>query len=277
MKAKLRQWIAMLMTLIMVFSSAPVGVLADEAAPAGTVVETRTEDGALNGENATVVTGMKTETRGLSLRRVAAYKNTWHVVFTDGGATVAEQYLLPGETMIVPQVQETANHKFTGWVKQSGYGAGAAPVGQAFTDALAQDETTVYAAAYQDVYYLFFHDVDEQDGRVLRTKEWVVGKTTDALTTSDVRPSLSGNQEFECWLEGGAPAQATYENLTGDVHLYPDVATGHWITFDVDGGAAIEPEFVVGNTVRLPTRCVRATALTAGSTRPARPSPSAAR
>ncbi len=250
MKAKLRQWIAMLMTLIMVFSSAPVGVLADEAAPAGTVVETRTEDGALNGEDATVVTGMKTETRGLSLRRVAAYKNTWHVVFTDGGATVAEQYLLPGETMIVPQVQETANHKFTGWVKQSGYGADAAPVGQAFTDALAQDETTVYAAAYQDVYYLFFHDVDEQDGRVLRTKEWVVGETTDALTTSDVRPSLSGNQEFEGWLEGGAPAQATYENLTGDVHLYPDVATGHWITFDVDGGAAIEPEFVVGNTVR---------------------------
>ena len=120
MKARLRQYTAIMLAVLMIVTSLPTASLADEV----------------------TVSGEHQDTQTFSLRSVRPYEFTLHDIFqNEAGDTVAQQYVRNGETLIPPASPSKEGHRFTGWVDAED-GATPAPVDQVITG-LTQDEVKI--------------------------------------------------------------------------------------------------------------------------------------
>ena len=219
MKARLRQYTAIMLAVLMIVTSLPTAALADEV----------------------TVSGEHQDTQTFSLRSVRPYDFTLHAIFqNEAGDTVAQQYVRNGETLIPPASPSKEGHRFTGWVDAED-GATPAPVDQVITG-LTQDEVKIYKPAFTQVYYVFFLDTD---GRVIETREGATGETimADASFAVDPETGITG-----WYLDAGLTQPVSSVVLANEnVLLYPKVESGHWIEFDSDGGTYQPPIFVLPN------------------------------
>ena len=155
--------------------------------------------------------------------------------FYKDGTLVDTQYVMSGDTVYAPASPEKTGSKFTGWKDADG---------NVFAEKTVESATGKvyrYEATFEPVYYVFF--LNDKDA-VYTTKE---GTSGDQITTTDVTFPLPADQGIVGWYydaEYNQPAGDTIYIGNENITLYPEVATGHWLTFESDGGSYIAPVFV---------------------------------
>ena len=218
MENKLRRGLALLMTLIMLISCAPMDALAAIVPVSG---GTQTSD-------------------GLSLFSIVKPPvATVTYVFMNGTEEFARQILKNGETLNNPGTPK-ADKEFVGWFDESGNQLTfpiTASVGSA-------SFTVTVNARFADVYFVFFTN---EKGEVMVTKK---GANGDTISTEGVTYPVGNEQSIIGWNYTGNeddPLISEVKLEGKDVTLKAVVKDGHWITFDSQGGTYVEPAFVKGN------------------------------
>ena len=218
MENKLRRGLALLMTLIMLISCAPMDALAAIVPVSG---GTQTSD-------------------GLSLFSIVKPPvATVTYVFMNGTEEFARQILKNGETLNNPGTPK-ADKEFVGWFDESGNQLTfpiTASVGSA-------SFTVTVNAQFVDVNFVFFTN---PSGEVMVTKK---GANGDTISTEGVTYPVGNEQSIIGWNYTGNeddPLISEVKLEGKDVTLKAVVKDGHWITFDSQGGTYVEPAFVKGN------------------------------
>ena len=218
MENKLRRGLALLMTLIMLISCAPMDALAAIVPVSG---------------------GTQTSS-GVSLKSIVKPPvATTTYVFMNGTEEFARQILKNGQTLNNPgtPTADSANKEFVGWFDESGNQLTfpiTASVGSA-------SSTITVNARFADVYFVFFTN---EKGEVMVTKK---GKNGNTITTDGVTYPVGNEQTIVGWKDESGNIVTSVKLEHKDVTLTAIVANGHWITFDSQGGTYVEPAFVKGN------------------------------
>ena len=216
MENKLRRGLALLMTLIMLISCAPMDALAAIVPVSG---------------------GTQTSS-GVSLKSIVKPPvATTTYVFMNGTEEFARQILKNGEALNNPGTPDSGspNKEFTGWRD----GDNNAPVFGAVT--VTDTKTITYHAQFADVYFVFFTN---EKGEVMVTKK---GKNGNTITTDGVTYPVGNEESIVGWEDAnGSPVSSVTLNGS-DVTLKAKVEKGHWITYDSQGGTYVAPAFVKGN------------------------------
>ena len=216
MENKLRRGLALLMTLIMLISCAPMDALAAIVPVSG---------------------GTQTSS-GVSLKSIVKPPvATTTYVFMNGTEEFARQILKNGEALNNPGTPDSGspNKEFTGWRD----GDNNAPVFGAVT--VTDTKTITYHAQFADVYFVFFTN---EKGEVMVTKK---GKNGDTISTDGVTYPVGNEQTIVGWKDASGKLVSSVTLNGSDVTLTAKVENGHWITYDSQGGTYVAPAFVKGN------------------------------
>ena len=216
MENKLRRGLALLMTLIMLISCAPMDALAAIVPVSG---------------------GTQTSS-GVSLKSIVKPPvATTTYVFMNGTEEFARQILKNGEALNNPGTPDSGspNKEFTGWRD----GDNNAPVFGAVT--VTDTKTITYHAQFADVYFVFFTN---EKGEVMVTKK---GKNGDTISTDGVTVPVGNEQTIVGWKDASGKLVSSVTLNGSDVTLTAKVENGHWITYDSQGGTYVAPAFVKGN------------------------------
>ena len=218
MENKLRRGLALLMTLIMLISCAPMDALAAIVpVPGGT----QTSD-------------------GFALKSIVKPPvATVTYVFMNGTEEFARQILEERQTLNNPGTPkaDSANEEFVGWFDESGNQLTfpiTASVGSA-------SSTVTVNAQFADVYFVFFTN---PNGEVMVTKK---GHKGDTITTADVSYPVGNEESIVGWKDASGNLVSSVTLNGRDVTLTARVENGHWITYDSQGGTYVAPAFVKGN------------------------------
>lgn len=218
MENKLRRGLALLMTLIMLISCAPMDALAAIVPVSG---------------------GTQTSS-GVSLKSIVKPPvATTTYVFMNGTEEFARQILKNGETLNNPgtPTADSANKEFVGWFDESGNQLTfpiTASVGSA-------SSTVTVNARFADVYFVFFTN---PSGEVMVTKK---GKKGDTISTEGVTYPVGNEESIVGWEDASGNLVPSVTLNGSDVTLKARVENGHWITYDSQGGTYVAPAFVKGN------------------------------
>lgn len=219
MENKLRRGLALLMTLIMLISCAPMDALAAIVPVSG---------------------GTQTSS-GVSLKSIVKPPVATHTyIFKNGDAEFARQIVKGGETLNNPGTPDSgsANREFTGWLDDNNQ----APVFGAVT--VTETKEITYHAQFADVYFVFFTN---PDGEVMVTKK---GANGEKISTDGVTYPVGNEQSIIGWNYTGNeddPLISEVKLEGKDVTLKAVVKDGHWITYDSQGGTYVAPAFVKAN------------------------------
>lgn len=216
MENKLRRGLALLMTLIMLISCAPMDALA-------AIVP---------------VSGGTQTSPGLSLLSIVKPPvATVTYVFMNGTEEFARQILKNGQTLNNPGTPDSGspNKEFTGWRD----GDNNAPVFGAVT--VTDTKTITYHAQFADVYFVFFTN---EKGEVMVTKK---GANGDTISTDGVTYPVGNEQSIVGWKDASGNLVSSVTLNGRDVTLTAKVENGHWITYDSQGGTYVAPAFVKAN------------------------------
>ena len=218
MENKLRRGLALLMTLIMLISCAPMDALAAIVPVSG---GTQTSD-------------------GFTLKSIVKPPVATHTyIFKNGDTEFARQIVKDGESLNNPgtPAASSPNKEFTGWRD----GDNNAPVFGAVT--VTETKEITYHAQFADVYFVFFTN---PSGEVMVTKK---GANGDTISTEGVTYPVGNEQSIIGWNYTGNeddPLISEVKLEGKDVTLKAVVKDGHWITYDSQGGTYVAPAFVKG-------------------------------
>ena len=216
MENKLRRGLALLMTLIMLISCAPMDALAAIVPVSG---------------------GTQTSPGITLLSIVQKPVATTTYVFMNGTEEFARQILKDGETLNNPGTPDAGspNKEFTGWLDDNNQ----APAFGAVN--VTETKTITYHAQFADVYFVFFTN---PNGEVMVTKK---GANGDTISTDGVTYPVGNEESIVGWEDAnGSPVSSVTLNGS-DVTLKAKVEKGHWITYDSQGGTYVAPAFVKAN------------------------------
>ena len=216
MENKLRRGLALLMTLIMLISCAPMDALAAIVPVSG---------------------GTQTSPGITLLSIVQKPVATTTYVFMNGTEEFARQIVKDGEILNNPGTPKAGspNKEFTGWLDDNNQ----APAFGAVT--VTETKTITYHAQFADVYFVFFTN---PNGEVMVTKKGMNGET---IFTKDITYPVGNEQSIIGWNYTGNEDDPLISEvkLDGkDVTLKAVVKDGHWITYDSQGGTYVAPKFV---------------------------------
>lgn len=167
--------------------------------------------------------------------------------FYVGEKMVDEQIVKNNDELLEPATPEKKGHRFTGWVDETG--APFTKFGE--QSGITENKTITLHAEFKEVYYVYFHAPSEngENGNIVKTKE---GTTGNKITFEDVTFAHEPNESITGWYTDKNYAPKTkVESVTlekANVDLYAKVETGHWITFDSNGGSYVAPQFVTDTT-----------------------------
>ena len=215
MENKLRRGLALLMTLIMLISCAPMDALA-------AIVP---------------VSGGTQISSGVSLKSIVKPPVATHTyIFMNGDTEFARQIVKGGESLNNPGTPDSGspNREFTGWRD----GDNNAPVFGAVT--VTETKEITYHAQFDDVYFVFFTN---EKGEVMVTKK---GKNGNTITTDGVTYPVGNEQTIVGWKNESGNIVTSVKLEHKDVTLTAIVANGHWITYDSQGGTYVAHAFVKG-------------------------------
>ena len=220
MENKLRRGLALLMTLIMLISCAPMDALA-------AIVP---------------VSGGTQASEGVSLLSIVQKPVATHTyIFKNGDTEFARQILKDGETLNNPGTPDAGspNKEFTGWYDAQEGGNQLTSFGEVHVGNTSVTHT--YYARFADVYFVFFTN---PSGEVMVTKKGANGET---IFTKDITYPVGNEQSIIGWNYTGSendPLISEVKLEGGDVTLKAVVKDGHWITYDSQGGTYVAPAFV---------------------------------
>ena len=220
MENKLRRGLALLMTLIMLISCAPMDALAAIVPVSG---------------------GTQTSS-GVSLKSIVKPPVATHTyVFMNGDKEFARQILKDGETLNNPGTPDAGspNKEFTGWYDAQEGGNQLTSFGDKVT--VTETKPLTYYARFADVYFVFFTN---PNGDVMVTKKGANGET---IFTKDITYPVGNEESIVGWEDASGNLVPSVTLNGSDVTLKARVENGHWITYDSQGGTYVAPAFVKGN------------------------------
>ena len=216
MENKLRRGFALLMTLIMLISCAPMDALAAIVPVSG---GTQTSD-------------------GFALKSIVKPPVATHTyVFMNGDTEFARQIVKGGESLNNPGTPDSGspNKEFTGWLDENHQAPAFGEVN------VTETKTITYHAQFDDVYFVFFTN---KKGEVMVTEK---GKAGDTIFTDGVTYPVGNEESIVGWKDKNGNTVTSVTLTDHDVTLTADVVSGHWITYDSQGGTYVAPAFVKGN------------------------------
>ena len=164
-----------------------------------------------------------------------------------------KQILSAGETLNVPETPERNGYIFEGWFGEdnsefTNFGQEEGPLEENRT-------TNLYARYTEKVYYVFYKAGNDETSKILATQRY--DQIGAVVETEKVQLGTEENKAFLGW-STAQNAEKPDEEIRipedgSDLVLYPVIVDVHWITFDSQGGSAIEPVYVrTGETTEEP-------------------------
>ena len=197
-------------------------------------------------DDASSVTEVATNTQSFDANHFSIYvitgvndvKLTTFNFVDANGQIVSTQIVKTGDELITPTAPDVAGKAFVEWqengTKFDGFGV----------QNITKTETRTITAKYEDALYVYFLKPD--GSQIMRTEKVGDHEEHDFTTVSydvDSTHKLVGWAANQNGTDDIAKNIAVPEGSTS-VNVYAIIEEGHWVTFDSDGGSAIDSQFV---------------------------------
>ena len=158
--------------------------------------------------------------------------------FVANEKSVSTQIVKTGDTLITPTAPDIAGKAFVEWQengsKFDGFGV----------QTITKTETRTITAKYEDALYVYFYN--PEGTQIMRTEKVADHKDHDYSHVSydvDATHKLVGWAAIQNGTDDITKNIAVPEGSTS-VNVYAIIKEGYWVTFDSDGGSAIDSQFV---------------------------------
>ena len=196
-------------------------------------------------DDASTVTEVATNTQSFDANHFSIYVITGEKKvelttfnFVAEGNTVSTQIVKTGDTLITPTAPDIAGKAFVEWQengsKFDGFGE----------QTITKTETRTITAKYEDALYVYFYN--PEGTQIMRTEKVADHKGHNYSHVSydvDATHKLVGWAADQNGTTNIANSIAVPEGSTS-VNVYAIIKEGYWVTFDSDGGSAIDSQFV---------------------------------
>ena len=196
-------------------------------------------------DDASTVTEVATNTQSFDANHFSIYVITGEKKvelttfnFVAEGNTVSTQIVKTGDTLITPTAPDIAGKAFVEWQengsKFDGFGE----------QTITKTETRTITAKYEDALYVYFYN--PEGTQIMRTEKVADHKDHDYSYVSydvDATHKLVGWAAIQNGTDDITKNIAVPEGSTS-VNVYAIIKEGYWVTFDSDGGSAIDSQFV---------------------------------
>ena len=197
-------------------------------------------------DDASAVTEVATNTQSFDANHFSIYVITGEknvplttFNFVDAkGKTVSTQIVKTGDTLITPTAPDVAGKAFVEWQengsKFDGFGE----------QTITKTETRTITAKYEDALYVYFYN--PEGTQIMRTEK--VGNH-EAHDFTAVSYEVDSTHKLVGWAKEVNDTNDIAKNITvlegsTSVNVYAIIKKGNWVTFDSDGGSAIDSQFV---------------------------------
>jgi len=164
----------------------------------------------------------------------------------DAAAPASQQIVQEGDELIRPGTPtSTDGGTFTGWYEKdseeefTGFGT---------VGSIEASGTVDLYARFSNKVYIFYHD---QQGQIIRTDEFGKGDTA-TINPSDpyiqVDPNTNDHEGWAKEPDGTVDVSGSIVMDSGNLDLYPIIHEGYWITFDTQGGTALDRQFIAADS-----------------------------
>ena len=196
-------------------------------------------------DDASTVTEVATNTQSFDANHFSIYVITGEKKvelttfnFVAEGNTVSTQIVKTGDTLITPTAPDIAGKAFVEWQengsKFDGFGV----------QTITKTETRTITAKYEDALYVYFYN--PEGTQIMRTEKVADHKGHDYSHVSydvDATHKIVGWAANQNGTDDITKSIAVPEGSTS-VNVYAIIKEGYWVTFDSDGGSAIDSQFV---------------------------------
>ena len=196
-------------------------------------------------DDASTVTEVATNTQSFDANHFSIYVITGEKKvelttfnFVANEQNVSTQIVKTGDTLITPTAPDIAGKAFVEWQengsKFDGFGV----------QTITKTETRTITAKYEDALYVYFYN--PEGTQIMRTEKVADHKGHDYSHVSydvDSTHKLVGWAADQNDTTNIANSIAVPEGSTS-VNVYAIIKEGYWVTFDSDGGSAIDSQFV---------------------------------
>ena len=196
-------------------------------------------------DDASTVTEVATNTQSFDANHFSIYVITGEKKvelttfnFVAEGNTVSTQIVKTGDTLITPTAPDIAGKAFVEWQengsKFDGFGV----------QTITKTETRTITAKYEDALYVYFYNPDGT--QIMRTEKVADHNGHDY---SHVSYDVDATHKLIGWAADQNGTTNIVKNIavpegSTSVNVYAIIKEGYWVTFDSDGGSAIDSQFV---------------------------------
>ncbi|MFR4016741.1 MAG: InlB B-repeat-containing protein [Holdemanella porci] len=196
-------------------------------------------------DDASTVTEVATNTQSFDANHFSIYVITGEkkvelttFYFVAEGNTVSTQIVKTGDTLITPTAPDIAGKAFVEWQengsKFDGFGV----------QTITKTETRTITAKYEDALYVYFYN--PEGTQIMRTEKVADHKGHDY---SHVSYDVDSTHKLVGWATDQNGTDDITKNIavpegSTSVNVYAIIKEGYWVTFDSNGGSAIDSQFV---------------------------------
>ena len=196
-------------------------------------------------DDASTVTEVATNTQSFDANHFSIYVITGEKKvelttfnFVAEGNTVSTQIVKTGDTLITPTAPDIAGKAFVEWQengsKFDGFGV----------QTITKTETRTITAKYEDALYVYFYN--PEGTQIMRTEKVADHKDHDY---SHVSYDVDATHKIVGWAANQNGTDDITKNIavpegSTSVNVYAIIKEGYWVTFDSNGGSAIDSQFV---------------------------------
>ena len=196
-------------------------------------------------DDASTVTEVATNTQSFDANHFSIYVITGEKKvelttfnFVAEGNTVSTQIVKTGDTLITPTAPDIAGKAFVEWQengsKFDGFGV----------QTITKTETRTITAKYEDALYVYFYN--PEGTQIMRTEKVADHNSHDY---SHVSYDVDATHKLVGWAANQNGTDDITKNIAVpegsiSVNVYAIIKEGYWVTFDSDGGSAIDSQFV---------------------------------
>ena len=196
-------------------------------------------------DDASTVTEVATNTQSFEANHFSIYVITGEKKvelttfnFVAEGNTVSTQIVKTGDTLITPTAPDIAGKAFVEWQengsKFDGFGE----------QTITKTETRTITAKYEDALYVYFYN--PEGTQIMRTEKVADHK---GYNYSHVSYDVDSTHKLVGWAANQNGTDDITKNIavpegSTSVNVYAIIKEGYWVTFDSDGGSAIDSQFV---------------------------------
>ena len=196
-------------------------------------------------DDASTVTEVATNTQSFDANHFSIYVITGEKKvelttfnFVANEQNVSTQIVKTGDTLITPTAPDIAGKAFVEWQengsKFDGFGV----------QTITKTETRTITAKYEDALYVYFYN--PEGTQIMRTEKVADHKDHDY---SHVSYDVDATHKLVGWAAERNGTTNIADKITvpegsTSVNVYAIIKEGYWVTFDSDGGSAIDSQFV---------------------------------